>query len=38
LTPTPTVPEFPTLIILPLLALAMLLMIVFIEKRKTKEG
>ncbi|MGA2680551.1 MAG: right-handed parallel beta-helix repeat-containing protein [Candidatus Bathyarchaeia archaeon] len=35
--PTPTVPEFPTLIILPLVALAILLSIVFVRKRNSVD-
>ncbi len=35
--PTPTVPEFPTLIILPLFAVATLLSTVFIKKRISKK-
>ncbi len=37
-TPTPTVPEFPTLIILPLFAVATLLSFVFIRKRIAKNA
>ncbi len=36
-TPTPTVPEFPTLIILPLFAVIILLSIVFIRKRIPRQ-
>jgi len=36
-TPTPTVPEFPTLMILPLLGVAILLSIVFVRQRITRK-